>query len=479
MPANCHRRRLLSSRPGIDGFEDAVALSERLRLHQGHHVAGVCGRACNHLLGAFPTNTSQLFDGGAVEGSIDTQVDTLYHLFVMPNVSNVLRRYPHMVFRRHWDMPPAVYYQLGQCEAIVSAICEMPLRPEYHQVLLNVSLFKGAQATTAIEGNTLTDAEVERVAAGQSLPPSKEYQEREVRNILDVMNLLLRGVAVDRQASLVSPDLIKRLHRLVGKGLGEHFDAFPGEFRQDQRTVGPYRCPRPQDVPILVDHLCSWLQEQFGFRSGQQSFSEAVIQAIVTHVYVEWIHPFGDGNGRTGRLLEFYILLRAGNPDIASHILSNFYNLTRAEYYRQLSKAYSERQLTSFIAYAVQGYRDGLQDSLRTIQDSQFEMAWRALIYDRFAERRYRKKNVFKRRRDLMLAMPTDRELSTEDLFVLTPRLAGEYSNLSGRTLLRDLAVLSEMELITESSGQYKANTGLLRQQMPIRLVGRTAEAVA
>jgi len=194
---------------------------------------------------------------------------------------------------------------------------------------------------------------------------------------------------------------------------------------------------------------------------------------------VEWIHPFGDGNGRTGRLLEFYILLRAGNPDIASHILSNFYNLTRAEYYRQLSKAYSERQLTSFIAYAVQGYRNGLQDSLRTIQDSQFEMAWRTLIYDRFAERRYRKRNVFKRRRDLMLAMPADRELSTEDLFVLTPRLAGEYSNLSRRTLLRDLAVLSEMELITESSGQYKANTGLLRQQMPIRLVGRTAEAVA
>jgi len=41
------------------------------------------------------------------------------------------------------------------------------------------------------------------------------------------------------------------------------------------------------------------------------------------------IHPFGDSNGRTARLIEFYILLRAGLPDMVSHILSNHYNDTR------------------------------------------------------------------------------------------------------------------------------------------------------
>ncbi|NJN71060.1 MAG: hypothetical protein HC801_12855, partial [Nitrospira sp.] len=99
--------------------------------------------------------------------------------------------------------------------------------------------------------------------------------------------------------------------------------------------MGPIGARITKTSLSLFDRFCEWLKKEFCFDSGSQSFEDAVIQAIVTHVYLEWIHPFGDGNGRTGRLLEFYILLRAGNPDISSHILSNFYNETRAEYYRQ------------------------------------------------------------------------------------------------------------------------------------------------
>ena len=388
----------------------------------------------------------------------------------MSNVpSELLDRYPHVRFQQHWSLTSAVQYQLGESDAIISAIRDMPLPPDYHERLLYVSLIKGAQATTAIEGNTLTESEVEKVAEGESLAPSKEYQEREVRNILDAMNLILKEV-VQGKATLVSPLLIRSFHQHVGRDLGEHFDAVPGQFRGDERTVGPYKCPRPQDVPVLLECLCEWLQEQFGFNSDAQTFADAVIQAIVTHVYIEWIHPFGDGNGRTGRLLEFYILLRAGNPDIGSHILSNFYNSTRAEYYRQIEKANKERDLSSFIAYAVQGYRDGLKDSLRTIQDSQFKLGWRTLIYDRFAGQSYRKKTVFKRRRDLALNMPLGKDLSIDELITLTPALAREYSTLTKRTLLRDLAVLMKMELVTGQDDLYRTNAGLLRQQMPRRL---------
>ena len=77
-----------------------------------------------------------------------------------------------------------------------------------------------------------------------------------------------------------------------------------------------------------------------------------------THVYIAMIHSFGDGNGRTVRLIEFYILLRAGLPDIASHILSNHYNDTRQEYYRQIDLCIRERDLSGFVRYVVQGFRD-------------------------------------------------------------------------------------------------------------------------
>lgn len=55
----------------------------------------------------------------------------------------------------------------------------------------------------------------------------------------------------------------------------------------------------------------------------------AIFKAVVAHLYLAWIHPVGDGNGRTARLVEFQILLSSGVPSPAAHLLSNHYNQTR------------------------------------------------------------------------------------------------------------------------------------------------------
>jgi Fic family protein len=383
---------------------------------------------------------------------------------------DLARRYQHIKYQKHWDLDQDSVYLLGSCDAIVDAICQMPLQPEHRRRLLLVSLVKGARATTAIEGNTLTTAEVERVSEGESLAPSKEYQEREVRNILDAMNEVLTTVAVKGQSNLISAELIKRFHQGVGKELGEHFDAIPGRFRTDERVVGPYRCPRGEDIEELVRRLCEWLPQEFGFATNEQTFAQAVVQAVVTHVYLEWIHPFGDGNGRTGRLLEFYILMRGGNPDIASHILSNHYNETRSEYYRQLDQASKTRDLSAFLKYAIQGYFDGLTEVLKALSDNSVETAWRYLIHARFAERPYRKKTVFKRRRRLALAIPPDRSITPDEAMMLTPDLAREYAAVTVRTLIRDLDELRAMEIVSyEDGGRLRANMALLLPHMARR----------
>jgi len=82
-----------------------------------------------------------------------------------------------------------------------------------------------------------------------------------------------------------------------------------------------------------------------------------------------WIHPFGDGNGRTARLVEFQILLQAGIPSPAAHLLSNHYKQTRTEYYRQLATASrSGGNILPFIEYAVGGFVDGLKEQLALIR---------------------------------------------------------------------------------------------------------------
>jgi Fic family protein len=337
-----------------------------------------------------------------------------------------------------------------------------------------VAFIKGAQATTAIEGNTLTEEEIRRSLDGEDLPPSKEYQEREVKNVLTAMNTLGKEILVDGKTNLIDADFLCRLHRAVGEGLGEHFDAIPGQFRTDNRTVGPYQCPDFRDVPELVDRLTNWLRVEFGFSSGNQSFFQAVIEAIVTHVYIEWIHAFGDGNGRTGRLVEFYILLRKGLPDIATHILSNFYNLTRPRYYRELDRARTDRDLTSFIAYAIEGLRDGLVKVLKEIQEIQLQIAWEHFIFESFRVKKVTDK-LLKRRRALALEMGREK-VKLEQIQLLTPEIARRYANLSLRTLRRDLKALVSMGLVEKSEDRYRSNAKVLLGRLPRQAVPRALD---
>ncbi len=284
------------------------------------------------------------------------------------------------------------------------------------------------------------------------------------------MNSLLQEVIGNDRGDLITPKLIKDFHSRIGKDLGIHLDAIPGKFREDNRVVGNDGCPDPRDVPELVEKLCNWLKLEFGYASVKQPLYQAIVEAIVAHVYVEWIHPFGDENGRTGRLIEFYIMLRAGMPDIASHILSSFYNLTRPEYYRQLDHARKAKDLSEFIRYALQGLYDGLKDTLEVVQKAQFDIAWTSHVYEVMNKQKIAKQNVLARRRKLVLEMEIGKCYSTEEISLMSPTVAREYGKLSEATLQRDLTFLEKKcDLIKRDGKSYSANSSVLHLTMAQR----------
>lgn len=381
-------------------------------------------------------------------------------------------KYAHISFKPEWDLSFGAQFSLGQCDAIVKAISYIPITPDYKRRLFKVALIKGAQATAAIEGNTLTEKEIEGIEEGQKLPPSKEYLGVEIKNVLEALNGIRQDVIVKKQLLLITPDLIKKFHKMVGKGLGNHFEAIPGEFRKRNVSVGFYKPPDFGDVERLVASLCTWIDRQFHFSKGQ-TFEDTIIQAIVTHIYLIWIHPFSDGNGRTARLIEFYLLLRAGVPDIASHVLSNFYNLTRSEYYRQIEKATQQRNLTDFISYAIVGLRDGLLDILRDVQESQLKVSWRNYIYTSFDKKKStgRISESDRRRRFLMLAIRPERKLTAEEILELKPEIIRAYKDVSDRTFIRDLERLIKMNLLVKEGKRYRANINVLTHYMASMIV--------
>jgi Fic family protein len=384
-----------------------------------------------------------------------------------------MRESPHITFQKNWVFNEETVYRLGQSECIIQSIASMPLMPENRQRLLKVSLRKGARATTAIEGNTLSEEDIEKMEAGEKLPPSKEYLQIEVQNIIDALNKIRDEVIKEEKSAILSPELIENFNRMVGQNLGDYFQAVPGKFRVSGQNVvvGQYRAPLGEDVLSLVKQFCEWIRREFRYEDGEQLFRDQIVQAIIVHVYLAMIHPFGDGNGRTARLVEFYLLLRAGLPDIASHILSNHYNNTRNEYYRQLDVCVKSRDLTGFINYAVLGFRDGLNEVLGVVQKNALTTSWQNYIYDKLDSNvaKGKTKAVVKRRRTLALAFPVDRWISLDDLINEKGFLAKIYSGRSNAMQVRDVAELENLGLVVRQDKKFKGNIDIMKGLMPMR----------
>ena len=384
-----------------------------------------------------------------------------------------LQTHPWITFRLDLrDAGWLLWVQLGEAASKCVHLAHVPLRPEIRQRLHTLYLAKGAAATTAIEGNTLTEEEVrQHIEKGLKMPPSKEYLTQEVDNIVDACNEIGLQLQRDNHLPPLSRELICTYNRSVRQALPEEPDlAPPGELRTGSVLVGSvYRGAPAGDCAELLDRMCEWLERDFQPQQGY-ALPFAILKAILAHLYLAWIHPFDDGNGRTARLLELHILLGAGVPAPAVHLLSNHYNATRAEYYRQLDHASkSKGDVMPFIRYAVQGFVDGLREQLKYVWDQQWDAAWQNHVHDIF-----RGKDGASGTRQRHLALDLGKtgdwvELSAVD--EITPRIAKAYAKTSQRTLLRDLGELRDLDLIQWVPGKVRAHREIIHTLRPLRRV--------
>jgi len=194
----------------------------------------------------------------------------------------------------------------------------------------------------------------------------------------------------------------------------------------------------------------------------------AIIKAVVAHLYLAWIHPFGDGNGRTARLIEFMILVTSGVPGPAAHLLSNHYNQTRSEYYRQLDRAsQSGGDVLPFLNYAVSGFVDGLRAQLDRIRAQQWDVTWENYVHERF---RSRTSPSDVRRRHLLLDLSEHEEpVPASKLRDLSPRVAAAYAKKTPKTLSRDLSALVEMGLLEVARNGCRAKKEIILGFLPLR----------
>jgi Fic family protein len=211
--------------------------------------------------------------------------------------------------------------------------------------------------STAIEGNPLTLVEVQILAAGGQLPHAKPRAIQEVLNYFAA----LRFIEKHAKAKRVHVRDMLRLHHIIGqKGT---LDREPvGLFRPYQVRAGTHLPPKAREIPGLMSQLLEWLNA-----AGQAW--PAVVSSAILHYQFEFIHPFGDGNGRVGRALAGWQLYRRQFD--TSHIFAVDEVLLedRQGYYRALHRAQTQsNDLTGWVEYIAEAVNEALKRAWKRIE---------------------------------------------------------------------------------------------------------------
>ena len=380
-----------------------------------------------------------------------------------------LETHPWLTFRLDLrNAPPELWILLGEARSKIEHLSESLLAPETGERLWLLYLAKGVHATTAIEGNTLTEEEVvEHLQGRLKLPPSQEYLTRELDNIVKAYNTIAEEM-FDGNASELTPAKLAEYNRLILDGLELEEGVEPGKLAPKKPGVGRYLAPDREDCDYLMGRLCKWLNTGFTPPDEEMVIPYSIIKAVMAHLYSAWIHYFGDGNGRTARCAEVQILAATGLiPKPAGHLLSNHYNITRDEYYRQLDASSRDHDGNPipFLLYCVRGLVEELREQLGIVWHQLYEDRWEQHIYQQFGDART---PPHIRQRQLVLDL-SERSgaVPRSEIREVSPKVAAAYATRGEKTLTRDLNALVERGLIQLDDEGYVPRRDTILTMMP------------
>jgi Fic family protein len=229
-------------------------------------------------------------------------------------------------------------------ERILGAAVQVPWIPS----LQKDSRARNTHSSTAIEGNPLTLEEVRALEEGTTVAVS-ERSRREVLNYFAA----LRHVEKQAMTRRLTHEDIFTLHAIIAGEVMDQGEA--GRYRTMRVRVGQYVPPLPADVSGLMFELLEWWNDK-------ASGLSPVLSSAIVHYRFEAIHPFGDGNGRTGRALALWELYRRGFDSHHIFAVEEFYWEDRPRYYAALDAVRDRGEdLTAWLEYCAEGLQQTLE----------------------------------------------------------------------------------------------------------------------
>ena len=210
----------------------------------------------------------------------------------------------------------------------------LPIDPTHAEWLRRRAWVRTIHGTTRIEGNTLSDVEVEALLTDAAAGRVTDREAREIVGTREALELVDRLVGQPEVG--VDEQVIREIHRRVLWGQSPLLT--PGEYRRgENRVVGTdgvtvFTTPASGDVPSLMRDFGTWL-------TSASATLDAPTAAALAHLEFVAIHPFNDGNGRTARAIARLILARHGYAFDGLVSLDAHLDLDRAAYFSAIRAA--------------------------------------------------------------------------------------------------------------------------------------------
>lgn len=363
-------------------------------------------------------------------------------------------KFGNVPFSRRYDHE-AISGNLVLFEVLLISLSQMPILPALASKLESDLIRKAIFGTAAIEGNPLSEERVGEIIEEPTLDGLRVRAEQEIVNLKEAYKrYATTSQGRGGEPLKVSEEIIRDINERVTRGIDMERHS-PGMYRNVDVRVGNaehggvYVPPKSlDDIRMLMPAFVEWLN------SEEVLALPPTVRAALAHYHLALIHPFGDGNGRTARLLEVAIMAHSGYRYVPT-MLSNYYYKNIDAYYIAFRKCEKDKEndVTSFLTFFSEGLKDCALELQMTINSN-----IRLLALGDHYLRLKRDRDIGQRQYDLLMILLQNPD-KIVDLQQLRndPLLAPLYRKTSEATPRRDLARLFAQRLLvpagTEGGG--------------------------